>query len=71
MPRRLFGKGKELFQEQPTLRFYDLHWSRAFLVIVRDVIDSAADGVALHVECIVRLQESVDVIHLPHPRIEP
>ena len=37
-----------LVREQPRLCLYDLHASRTFLVIVRDMIDAVADWIAPH-----------------------
>ena len=57
--------------EEPILILGDLNRSRAFLVIVRHVIDPRAYGIATHNLGIVRLQQFRDDLRVIHARIEP
>ena len=58
-------------REQSGLLLRELHGSRAFLVVIGDVVDAAAHGVAPHLAGVVGLQQFADGIHVSHPPIEP
>ena len=57
--------------EQPILNSSRLDGSRAFLVVVRYVIDSRAKRTASHQAGVVGLQQFGDCCNVPHSRIEP
>jgi len=48
-----------------------VHRSRAFLVIIRHVVDPRADRIAAHQPSFVRLQKLRDDLHVGHAGIEP
>ncbi len=66
----VIGERLYLFEE-PTLLFHDLYGSRAFLVVIGNVVDAAAHGITLHLAGVVGLQQFADRIYIPHPWIEP
>jgi len=57
--------------EKTTLSFCDFNASRTFLVVIGDVIDPVAYGIAPHEPSIVGPQEFGRCSRIPHPRIEP
>jgi len=57
--------------EETILRVGNHHWSRAIFVIVRHVVDAAADGEAPHLAGIVGLQKFRDDLHVGHAGVEP
>jgi hypothetical protein len=57
--------------EKPTQGFGDVRGSRAFFVIVRDVVDPCAHGVAPHCAGVIRLQQFRDGLHVGDARIVP
>jgi hypothetical protein len=57
--------------EKTILRVDNHHGSRAIFVIVRHVVDAAADGEAPHLAGIVGLQQFRDNLHVGHAGIEP
>jgi hypothetical protein len=57
--------------EQPILNLGKLHRSRTFLVVIIDVIDPSAHGVAPHEPRIAELQQVGRHSYVIHPRIKP
>ena len=57
--------------EKSILGLGDLHGSRAFFVIVSDVVDPGAHGIAAHLTGVRWLQQFGDDLHVGHARIEP
>lgn len=62
---------KLLIREQSALFFCELYRSRTVFVVIRDVVDSAAHGIAPHLAGIVGLQQFADGIHVPRTWVEP
>jgi hypothetical protein len=58
-------------QEQPILNLGDFHGRRASLVVVRDLIDPTAHGIAPHQPSFAGLQQFGRRSYIRHPRIEP
>ena len=58
-------------RKKPTLSLGELHGCGALLVVVRDVIDPRAHGIATHQPGVAGPQQLGRRAHILHTRIEP